>query len=290
MNAPPVPIPAQPGLTLTLDGGTRALVLREAETREVLPLILDSDLRYPSLVQDRLVLELLSLIDTIDGALPSQAQAEAIARSPELLAAVCQARNAYYDRLIGQGRALAACPHCPRGEVTLDLLFYWLVLGLPPYRLFDDGVLMGHPSLADPLPAGWRPDSPPRARSLGFSYPADPPLAAALRSLAGPGAAARESAAWQRYAPDGVEPDDEHWHWRRGNTGFRAILRLSLGLTWPDGREATPDEVDRLPVGAYLFLDLLHFATSNVDVRDLRRLTVRCPTCGGAFLPVLGPR
>jgi len=71
-----------------------------------------------------------------------------------------------------------------------------------------------------------------------------------------------------------------------GNTGFRAILRLSQGLLGADGRHATPREIDQLP-GAYLFLEWLHSATTNVDVGDPSRLSVSCPDCGGAFLPMM---
>ena len=42
-----------------------------------------------------------------------------------------------------------------------------------------------------------------------------------------------------------------------------------------------------MPVGVFLFLDLLYFATNNVDVREPERLQVRCPKCGATFLPVL---
>lgn len=277
-------VPA-PRLSIELEGRACELVLREAETCEILPLILDPDQRFPATIQGRLELEMISLIDTIDGELPSEAQAQKIVASPEALAAVCQMRNAFYETLIASSRAFAACPHCATGEVELDLLFYWLTFRLPPYRLFDDGVLMGHPGLADPLPAGVRPADVPLARAIRFQYPAEPQLGAQLRPLCGGDSLAREELAWKELA--GIELDDEHWHWSRTNTGFRAILRLSQGLVWADGRQATPEEIDHLPLGAYLFLDLLHFSTTNVDVEDPSRLTVSCSDCGGAFLPVM---
>jgi hypothetical protein len=53
------------------------------------------------------------------------------------------------------------------------------------------------------------------------------------------------------------------------------------------GREITPLDVDEMPLGAFLFLDLLHFATANVDVHDNARAPVECSQCGQRFLPVL---
>jgi len=275
----------RPRLRVELAGRHRELVLREAETAEILPLLVDPEKRFPAVVEGRLALEMAALIDTIDGEVPAEEQAQAIVASPAALAAVCQARNAFYDALVASGRVLAACPHCPAGEVELDLLFYWLTLRLPPYRLFDQGVLMGHPTLADPLPGGSRPADLTLARAIGFSYPAEQPLRGWLRPLVGRDSLAREESAWRALAA--IERDDDHWHWTRRNTGFRAILRLSQGLAWADGRQATPEEIDRLPLGAYLFLDLLHFATTNVDVSDASRLGVSCPDCGGVFLPVM---
>ena len=278
------PVP-RPRLRIALAGGVHELLLREAETAEILPLVLDADQRFAAVVEGRLALEMRALIDTIDGEVPTEEQAQAIVASPEALAAVCQARNAFYDALIGSGRVLADCPHCTAGAVELDLLFYWLTLRLPPYRLFDEGVLLGHPGLADPVPGGTRPPGRPLARAIRFSYPAEPLLRGRLRPLVGPASLAAEESAWRNLAA--IELDDDHWHWTRRNTGFRAILRLSQGLAWADGRLATPEEIDRLPLGAYLFLDLLHFATTNVDVGEPARPSVSCPECGGAFLPLL---
>jgi hypothetical protein len=40
-------------------------------------------------------------------------------------------------------------------------------------------------------------------------------------------------------------------------------------------------------LGVCLFLDLLHFATTNVDAGDPARLSVFCPACGGSFRPLM---
>lgn len=280
MTSPVMP----PRLTLPIDGRPRQLVLREAETQEIVPLVLEPDLRVPDLVREWREREMLALIDTIDGSIPSEAEAAALVRSPEALATVLHLRDAFYDRLVELGRALPVCPHCTDGAVELDLLFYWLALRLPAWRLAGESGLIGQPSLASELPAGRRPAAPPCMHRLDFRYGAG--TQGALRSLFSPNTAAREALAFQHHAPPGTEPDDAHPHWRHGSIGFKAILRLSLALTWPDGREATPLEVDGLPVGAFFFLDLLHFATCNVDVVDADRLAVSCPSCGGRFLPV----
>lgn len=275
---------APPRLTVTLDGRPREVVLREPETQEVAPLVIDPDLRMPALVRSRRLRELLALLDSISGTWPTEQEAEAILGSPAALAAVLRARDGFYDRLVEQGRARPECPHCgaPGGE--LDLLFYWAALRLPAWRLSDESGLLGMPSLATDLPAGTRPPAPPGVRRLHVRY--GDSLDGSLRGLAGPDAAAEEERAWRRWAPEGSEPDDEHPHWRRGSIGFRAILRLSLALSWPDGARATPAEVDALPAGAFFFLDLMHFAAGNVDVTGPDRLMMTCEACGGAFLPV----
>jgi hypothetical protein len=137
------------------------------------------------------------------------------------------------------------------------------------------------PSLASELPSGARPEQPLHARRLGFRYPSDPPLEGTLTSLQTPGAEAAIEEAWRRWVPPDHKAREEERHWRRNSAGFNAILRLSVAIS------RTPAEIDRMPVGVFLFLDLLHFATNNVDIREPERLQVKCPECRAPFLPVL---
>jgi hypothetical protein len=225
-------------------------------------------------------LELQSVIDTIDGDVPDESQANEIVHSPESLARILQVRNALYNFLAEQGRALAYCPACET-PVELDLLFYWLALHLPAWNFFDRGVLMHVPSLSSELPSGRRPELPTHSKQLGYRYPSDPSFEGSLTSLQTAEAADSVKAAWDRWVPEGHVASDEERHWRRNSAGFPAILRLSVAT----GR--TPREIDEMPVGVFLFLDLLHFATNNVDVNDPNRLQVKCPKCAGSFLPVL---
>ncbi len=279
---------APPRLTVILDGRPRDLALREPETQEVAPLVMDPDLRSPTLVRSRRVREVLALVDTMDGTRLPESEAKAIVGSPTALAALLNARDGFYDRLVEQGRVAPECPHCGEPGGELDLLFYWVALRLPAWRLSDKAGLPGLPSLASDLPAGSRPAAPPGVQRLRIRY--GEAVEGTLRCILGPDIAREEEHEWRRWAPEGSEPDDERPHWRRGSIGFRAILRLSLALRWPGGEAATPAAVDALPAGAFFFLDLLHFAASNVDVTQPDRLRMTCTSCGGAFLPVFARR
>lgn len=270
---------------LELDGGRERLRFRVPTAGEVIALVIPPDLRTRELAERRLCLELEALIDTIDGEFPTAAQVLAIVRDPELLAQVLQRRNAFYNHLAALGRARALCPVCAKGAAELDLTFYWLALRLPPWRFADRGVLFHLPSLASRLPTGTRPREPRCARGLRFAYPAEPPIDGSLASLQTAEAATREREAWADFVPhDPAALPDERAHWRRDNPGFVAMLRLGVAIG------AAPGEMDELPLGAYLFLDLLHFATNNVDIDEPSRVQVRCGDCGAAFLPVLEAR
>jgi hypothetical protein len=271
--------------SLDFSSGARQhhLQLRVPSVAEVIPLIVDPDLRGSGLVETSLVLELQALIGTLDGESPSESQLEAIVKSPESLGTVLHVRKALYNFLAEQGRALAYCPYCSDKPVELDLLFYWMALRLPPWDFFDRGVMMHSPSLASALPSGRRPASPSCASHLGFRYPSEPPIQGFLLSLQTSESLAQEEEAWRRWVPDNVEPEDEQAHWRRNSSAFRAILRLSLAISPP----LTPRDVDQMPLGVFLFLDLLHFATNNVDVTAANLLQVKCPSCQRHFLPVL---
>jgi hypothetical protein len=63
-----------------------------------------------------------------------------------------------------------------------------------------------------------------------------------------------------------------------------------LHIRYGGAMEAAPAAVDALPAGAFFFLELLHFAASNVDVAQPDRLRMTCTSCGGAFLPVFARR
>jgi hypothetical protein len=149
------------GLELPLNGRVHHIELRIPEVAEVIPLVMPPEIRSPSLVDSSLALELEYVIDTIDGEVPDESQSNAIVKSPESLAAVLHVRNALYNFLAEQGRALAYCPVCLDAAAELDLLFYWLALRLPAWNFFDRGVLMHTPSLSSELPSGQRPEKPP---------------------------------------------------------------------------------------------------------------------------------
>lgn len=280
-------IPAKfKSLQVSVAGESHLIELRVPAAGEVIPLFLDFDLRVESMIKATLMVELQGVIDTIDGELPTEDQIREIIADAEALAQVLHVRRGLYNFLAEQGRALAFCPYCPNRSVEIDLLFYWTGLRLPPWDFFDHGILMNPPSLASQLPSGDRPASLACASRLAYNYPSVPPLNGFLDSLQTPEARAREELAWRQWAPTGTARPEGKSHWRQNNTGFRAILRLSVALDPP----ASPSQVEDMPIGAFLFLDLLHFAANNVDVTDPDRLQVKCSNCERYFLPVLSAR
>ena len=130
------------GLDLTLDGKRHHINMRVPEVAEVISLVMPPEIRSPSLVDASLALELQYIIDTIDDEAPEESQAKAFVKSPESLAAVLHVRNALYNFLANEGRALAYRPSCPDTPVELDLLFYWLALRLPAWDFFEPGVVI----------------------------------------------------------------------------------------------------------------------------------------------------
>jgi hypothetical protein len=275
-------------LTLPFQGRMRAATLRVPTAGEILPLVIEPDIRSPSLVAASLTQEVLALIDTLDGECPTEDDALALSQDAEALGRVLQVRNALYEHLVAAGRALARCPNCG-ADAEVDLQFYWLALRLPRWNFFDRGVLMHVPSLSNPLPSGRRPEPARLATSIAFRHPSDPVVEGVLRTLQSDESRRREAEAWAAWVPPGIEKTEGHWHWRKRVPGFRAMLRLAVALDpSPDRPSLSPSTIEAMPIGAYLFLDLLHFATSNVDITDGTRAEVTCPACLQRFLPMLG--
>ncbi|KSB91810.1 hypothetical protein AS593_07240 [Caulobacter vibrioides] len=264
---------------IDMGSGRRATVrLRTPTVAEIVRLALPPEERTPQAAGRVLMLELDALIDTLAGHRPSEAELAAIVEDPERLGVLLHVRNTVYDHLALEGRVLALCPHCDHGRAELDLTFYWLALRLPPWTFTDQGVLLKPSLLASPLSSGGRPEGWPRARGFDVFHP-DAPDLRAVRSLQTLEARIREQEAWLLWAPEGDRPPQGREHWRP-SPAFSAILRLAIAL------ETTPDVVDSMSVGAFFFLDLLHFALANADVAAPERAAVRCPVCDGRFLPV----
>lgn len=281
MRVPPQLLRAE----FTLRGIPRVARLRIPSAGEVLALILDKDIRSASLVESALMLELQALIEDLDGEELDEQTARHIAAEPEALACVLRVRNALYNDSVIQGRAFARCPHCGDREIEADLLFYWMTLKLPPWNFFDQGVLMNPPSLSTPLPLAARPPDIPRAAGIRVVYPAESRFESAFSSVAPALGGDREVQAWATWVDSVNRQPPERSHWRRRSPGFRAVLRLSVALA-PEGPLLSPEVVEALPIGAFLFLDLLHFAASNVAIGQSSRVSVACPGCSGVFLPV----
>ena len=81
------------GLVLTLHGWRYDVRLRVPEVSEVVSLVMSSEIRSSQLVSASLVLELQSLVDSIDGEYIEESLARAIVASSGSLAQVLQVRN-----------------------------------------------------------------------------------------------------------------------------------------------------------------------------------------------------
>jgi hypothetical protein len=274
------PLPCPPSIVLALNGRRRVLQMQLPATGEVVPHILEPDIRSASIVEMALMLELQSVVESIDGEFLDEATARSIIRDPELLARVLKPRNELYFAAAECGDVLALCPHCRARELEIDLLFYWKTLGLPVWDFFEQAVLLRVPRLASPTPPGRRPAEIATAARLRVRYPGEAGIDRTLTSVSTTDGRRREEQAWAQWVDSVSEKPDERSHWRRTNPGFRAILRLAAALA------ITPEAVEEMPLGAFLFLDLLHFAAGNVDVPAGTRAILTCPNCGGALLPV----
>lgn len=301
MAYPGAPLPPLAG-RLPLGGRERAFTLLVPEAGALLRLVFEPASRQaPSLVEGALVGELMHLLDTLEGRPLEVADAEAIARDPHALGAVFALRNRLCAHLLECGRAFAQCPHCHAWEAELDLLYYTLALHPPAWELFERGVWLAPPRLSERRPPGARPRGGALTSRLRVALPSG--RDAEIGDLdAVPG---REDAAWarlrawreevsERYGRGELDEanEDEYFervHWREDHPGFRAALRLALALVRLDGvaGEPSPEAVERLPLGDFLFLDRLYALAHDVEVRSFERLTLTCERCGDTFLPLL---
>ncbi|MEJ7813236.1 MAG: hypothetical protein WKG32_22690 [Gemmatimonadaceae bacterium] len=281
-------------ITVPVAGAPREVRLRVPTTSQVIPLALEPPYRAEPHISMRLQVELVHVVSTMDGAPLSFADARRLLDDPTALATLLGAREALIDALADRGRVRAECPICRAWEADLSLLWYVLALDAPPWRRYEAGVLAWPPFLSDPRPAGRRPPGVPIASRLSVELPSAagglPAVTTSVAFAADPQAlsAEHEAEGWGRWAPWGEMPPRERAEWRRGNAGFRAMLRLALALdSLEPAAEPSPESVGAMPVVDFYCLDALYHLAHDLDVPEGGRPLLRCERCAGSFLPVL---
>lgn len=279
-------------LSVLVGGSAREVQLALPTVGDVLPDVRDPDAR----LADDLPFLVLGLIDMLDGDPPGLADATAICAEPLALRALLTARNRLWADLRMQGALFAQCPHCEKREGRFSLPSMAVVLRRAPPPIFEPhGVFVEVPVLSDPHRPGERLSAVPQTTRLRVELPsgrlAIAPIAseAVLRDIDNDieGGIELEGAAWKRWAPTGTTPPAGRSHWRYRSPGFRATLRLTIGLRSLDGNDAlTPEDVEALSIADFLFLDATYFLTHYVDQPSASSLVTACESCGGEYLPL----
>jgi hypothetical protein len=238
----------------------------------------------------------LGLIDTIDGEIPGFDDAQEICEAPEALRTLLLARNRLWGDLRMHGWLHARCPHCEVREARLALPTLAFALHTAPPPIFDaHGVFVEVPVLSDPHKLGARPGAVPKTPLLRVTLPtgllglSPETHAASLRDIDDDteGGNALEAEAWRRWAPAGSIPPAGRAHWSYRSAGFRAIVRLTVGLRELGGETAlTPERIEELSIADFLFLDAAYFLTHYAGQPTPEALVVTCEACTGRYLPI----
>jgi hypothetical protein len=279
-------------LSVRVGGRSREVRLAIPTVGEVLPDVCEPDAR----LADDLPFLVLGLIDKLDGDTPGLADAQAICAEPNALRTLLTARNRLWGDLRMQGTLFAQCPHCKEREGRFSLPTMAAVLRRAPPPIFEPhGAFVEIPVLADPHRPGERLSVVPQTTRLGVELPsgrlAIAPVAreAVLRDIDNDleGGVELEGAAWKRWAPTDTTPPAERSHWRYLSPGFRATLRLTVGLRSLDSKDAlTPENIEALSIADFLFLDAAYFLTHYVDQPSAAALVTACASCGGEYVPL----
>jgi hypothetical protein len=277
-----------------LDDAKRAVRLRVPPAVDLLTLILEPKVRTPERLAVLVPSELKRLMESVDGQPATIELARAFARDMVATVELLTARKRLLEVLSEEGAVYATCPHCLAWEAELSVVALTVALQAGPWPIIEDGAVLGVPALADPLPRGTRPATPPAAARIRFVPPSHVlGLPAEITGgVLGDADAEQDRLvreAWSRWAP----PDDERapgrTQWRHDVPGFRAMLRLAVALTSVEGTSEpiSPALVERMPAVDFYFLDTLHYVTHNVDVGPQTHAAITCEKCGARFLPVL---
>ena len=275
-----------PALTLRLNGAEHRAVLRMPTVGQTHVFVSDPSLhRGPEAqeVADRL--QILDSIETLDGETLTMHLARLIVAEPPARDGVLQARAQWLAVWREGGTAYALCPHCRRGESEWSLSALAALQGVPRRPLADATGRLLPFCLSWPPVIASRPPGVALAARLRFRLPSATAIAGVLENVD----PLAEALAWQRFAPIGEDPSEEHDDWTFETAGFRAVLRACVALEQLNGTprsQLTPADIEPWPIGDFCFLDELYSLAFNTSA--LAALPARCGTCGQPFLPLPG--
>jgi hypothetical protein len=268
--------------------GAHDVLLRVPPVRQALPALPDlNDVGTRDQFRRIIRLELLAIVESVDGREATFADVDQIMGTPEALRVVLETRNQVYASLRQSGHFYFACPQCGT-EAGFDLGTY-AVLGLRLSELppIVTPTLLSMPRLSAQPPSARRPDGVPRSKPIRFELPTvraglDTPYTG---GILGDLDANRIEEAWQSAAPPHVDRPTGRNHWQRENPGFTAILHLSLALDRLDGAtKASPEIIEKMLVPDFYYLDAVYYLTHAVDIGDGTLLVAPCPSCGQVYL------
>ena len=229
-------------------------------------------------------LQVLDVVDTLDGEAMTMDLARAIAAEPAACDRVLQARAHWLVAWRDAGVAFARCPHCERFDREWTLVGLAALQGIPRRAVADaQGRLLPFALSFAPPQRAPRPPGVALAARLRFRLPSG----ANATGVVEPVDATAEALAWQRFAPIGEEADEDHDDWTFESAGFRAVLRTGVALASLGANtrtDITPEDVEDLPLGDFCFLDELQslaFLTPAMSADP-----TRCEACGRHFLPL----
>jgi hypothetical protein len=232
-------------------------------------------------------LELLAIVETVDGHEATFADIDQIMGTPAALKALLETRNQLYAALRLSGRFYGACPRCGT-EAGFDLGTYAVLgLGLSELPPIVTPTLLSPPRLSSSQLAGKRPGGVPRSKPIRFELPGaraglDTPYTGGRLGDVDP---RRVEATWASVAPPDVERPEGRNHWQRDNRGFTAVIHLTVSLDQLDGAtEVSPEVVEEMLVPDFYFLDAVYDLTHAVDIGEGSPLVAPCPSCGQVYL------
>lgn len=286
----PSQVATPPEVEVPLGAGARRAELRMPGLAESHVFVADPSLgRGPAAQELADRLQVLDAVETLGGEAMTMDHAREIAADPRAGAEVLRARGRWLAAWRDAGVVHALCPHClQENRWTLPALA--ALQGAQRLSLADAHGRLPPFALSWPARPAARPAGAALAKTIRFELPSR--AGSAPSAVDGQGIieaidAGAEMAAWQRFAPIGRDPPEEHDDWTFESAGFRAVLRASVALAALDGKsrpDITPADLEAMPLGDFCFLDELYALVFQTPATGA--VPAACGACGQRFLPL----
>lgn len=282
-------LPPPPAIKIALGSGLRHALLRMPTVGQSHVFVADPSLGRRAaahVLADRL--QVLDVIDTLDGEAPTMDDARKIAADPAACTRVLLSRAGWLAAWRDAGVTHARCPYCHQ-ESCWTLPELAALQGAKRRPLADAHGRLPPFALSWPQQPAVRPAGVALAAAIRFELPSRVSAAGAngsegiLKSID----PVVETIAWQQFAPIGEDPPEERDDWTFESAGFRAVLRACVALASLDGKprgDITPADLEPWPLGDFCFLDELYALVYATPA--LAALPSRCGGCGQTFLPL----